>query len=226
MPRYRRMSTSSDARSTANFLFKIAPCEGRVVPSQVDDGELLVTAPRAMRRTLSCDNSPAVRRLVKTVEPVDTELHPKPRLWMANSRQRKLFSCFPLFFRAVHHPESYLANISHFGIQCGVGWYPIIEALARDIEAELRTLWREQLQFPEQIAQMDRALLHGRATYPALPLCTDITQVGGELTVVLLSGQLCPPDVEARIRAQVQIAVTGARRVCESCGKPGELRKG
>lgn len=197
-----------------------------LVLPQVDDGELLVTAPRALRRTLSCDNSPAVRRLVKTVEPVDTELHPKPRMWMANTRQRELFSYFPLFFRAVHHPESYLANISHFGIQCGVGWYPIIEALARDIEAELRALWREQLQFPEQIAQMDRALLRGRATYPALPLCTDITQVGGELTVGLLSGQLCPPDVESRIQAHVQIAVTGARYICESCGKPGELRKG
>lgn len=186
---------------------------------------LLVTVPRAQRRTRSCDNLSAVRRLVKTVEPVDTELHPKPRLWMANSRQRELFSRFPLFFRAVHHPESYLANISHFGIQCGVGWYPIIETLARDIEVELRTLWREQLQFPEQIAQMDRALLHGRATYPTLPLCTDITQVGGELMVVLLNGQLCPPDVESRIRAHVEIAVTSAQHICESCGKPGELRK-
>ncbi|WP_157692680.1 hypothetical protein [Burkholderia sp. ABCPW 11] len=185
-----------------------------------------MTAPQAQRLTLSRDNSPAVRRLVKTVEPVDTGLHPKPRLWMANSRQRELFSCFPLFFRAVHHPESYLANISHFGIQCGVGWYPIIEALARDIEAELRALWQEQLQFPEQIAQMDRALLHGRATYPMLPLCTDITQAGGQLTVVLLSGQLCPLDVESRIQAQVQIAIAGARHVCESCGRPGELRKG
>lgn len=197
-----------------------------LVPPQVDDGELLVTASRALRRTLSCDNSPEVRRLVKTVEPVDTELHPTPRMWMANSRQRELFSCFPLFFRAVHHPESYLTNISHFGIQCGVGWYPIIQALARDIEAELRALWREQLQFPEQMAQMDRVLLHGRAAYPMLPLCTDITQAGGELTVVLLSGQLCPPDVESRIEAHVQIAVTGARYICESCGKPGEFRKG
>ncbi|MBW9108098.1 hypothetical protein [Paraburkholderia phenoliruptrix] len=80
------------------------------VTSQVDDGELLVTAPQVQRRTLPLDNSPAVRRLVKTVEPVDTGLHPKPRLWMANSRQRELFSCFPLFFRAVHHPESYLVS--------------------------------------------------------------------------------------------------------------------
>lgn len=78
MPRYRRTSTSSDARSTANFLFKNSSCEGRVVPSQVDDGELLVTAPRAMRRTVSCDNSPAVRRLVKTVERVTPNCIPSP----------------------------------------------------------------------------------------------------------------------------------------------------
>ncbi|MBY4681293.1 hypothetical protein, partial [Burkholderia contaminans] len=128
--------------------------------------------------------------------------------------------------RLLYAAPRHLANISHFGIQCGVGWYPIIEALARDIEAELRALWREQLQFPERIAKMDGALLGGRATYPALPLCTDITQVGGELTVGVLSGQLCPPDVESRIRAHMQIAISGARRVCESCGKPGELRKG
>ncbi|WP_233533260.1 hypothetical protein, partial [Antrihabitans sp. YC2-6] len=110
--------------------------------------------------------------------------------------------------RLLYAAPRHLANISHFGIQCGVGWYPIIEALARDIEAELRALWREQLQFPERIAKMDGALLGGRATYPALPLCTDITQVGGELTVGVLSGQLCPPDVESRIRAHMQIAIS------------------
>ncbi|WP_232459558.1 hypothetical protein, partial [Burkholderia ubonensis] len=38
----------------------------------------MVTAPRALRRARPIENSPAVRRLVKTVEPVDTELHPKP----------------------------------------------------------------------------------------------------------------------------------------------------
>ncbi|WP_180986424.1 hypothetical protein [Burkholderia pseudomallei] len=197
-----------------------------LVPPQVDDGELLVIAPRALRRTLSCENSPAVRRLVKTVEPVDTELHPKPRLWMANSGQKELFSRFPLFFRAVHHPESYLANISHFGIECGVGWYPIIEALARDIEVELRTMWREQLQFPEKLAEMDKALLSGRATYhPTLPICTNIAQVAGELEVDLLNGYLCSADVWARIRAHVEVAEASARCVCESCGKPGKFRE-
>ncbi|AJX71814.1 hypothetical protein G4D42_09620 [Burkholderia pseudomallei] len=157
---------------------------------------------------------------------MDTELHPKPRLWMANGGQQELLTRFPLFFRAVHHPESYLANISHFGIQCGVGWYPIIEALARDIEAELRTMWREQLQFPEKLAEMDKALLSGRAAYhPALPICTDIAQVSGQLKIALLHGYLCPPHVWARIRAYVEVAEASARRICESCGKPGKFRE-
>lgn len=191
-----------------------------------DDGEFLVTAPRAQRRARPVGNSSDVRRLVKAVEPVDTELHPQPRLWMANNRQRELFSRFPLFFRAVHHPESYLENISHFGIQCGVGWYPIIEALARDIEVELRTMWREQLQFPEKLAEMDKALLSGRATYhPTLPICTNIAQVAGELEVTLLNGYLCPTDIWARIRAYVEVAEASAQCVCESCGKPGKFRE-
>lgn len=183
-----------------------------------------MTAPRAQRRTRSVENSPAVRRQVKLVEPVDSELHPQPRLWMMNGGQRELFSRFPLFFRAMHHPESYPANISHFGIQCGVGWYPIIEVLARDVEFELRALWREQLQSPEKIAYMDRALLSGRVPYPTLPVCTDISQVAGELKLVVLNGYMCPPDVWTRISASVEIAVATAQCVCESCGNLGTLR--
>ncbi|MEX3956005.1 hypothetical protein [Trinickia sp. EG282A] len=185
----------------------------------------MVTAPRAQRRTRSVENSPAVRRQVKLFEPVDTELHPKPRLWMLNAGQNDLFSRFPLFFRAVHHPDSYPANISHFGIQCGVGWYPIIEALARDVEFELRALWREQLQFPEKLAELDSALVSGRATYPVLPICTDIGQVAGELKVALMHGHLCPTDVWVRIRSYVDNAEAIARCICESCGNPGEYRE-
>ncbi|RQV65884.1 hypothetical protein DF018_22145 [Burkholderia cenocepacia] len=126
----------------------------------------------------------------------------------------------------MHHPESYLANISHFGIQCGVGWYPIIEALARDIEVELRTIWREQIQFPERLAELDKALLTGRAaSYPTLPICTNIAQVSGKLEIALLPGCLCPADVWARIRAYVEVAEASARRICESCGKLGKFRE-
>lgn len=184
-----------------------------------------MTVPQAQRRTCSVDNSPTVRRRVKLVEPVDTELHPKPRLWMVNARQSDLFLRFPLFFRAAHHPDSYPANIAHFGIQCGVGWYPIIEALARDVESELRTLWREQLQFPERLAELESALMFGRATYPVLPFCTDIGQVTGELVVALAHGNMCPSDVWVRICGYVQIAEASARCICESCGKPGAFRE-
>lgn len=199
--------------------------KGMLVPPQVDDGELLVTAPRAQRRTRLVENSPAVRRQVKLVQPVDTELHPKPRLWMLNAWQNDLFSRFPLFFRAVHHPDSYPANISHFGIQCGVGWYPIIEALARDVELELRTLWHEQLQFPEKLAELDSALVSGRATYPVLPICTDIGQVAGKLVISLVHGNMCPTDAWARIRAYVEIAEASAQCICESCGNQGKFRE-
>lgn len=185
-----------------------------------------MTASRTPFRARSIDNSPEVRRQVKAVQPVDTELHPKPRLWMAHGGQRELFTRFPLFFRAVHHPESYPTNISHFGIQCGVGWHSIIEAMARDIEVELRAMWREQVQFPERLAEMDKALLSGRSAYPTLPICTDIAQVAGELKVVLLNGHLCSTDVWARIRAYVEVAEASARRICESCGKPGTFRNG
>ncbi|MBB5441614.1 MULTISPECIES: hypothetical protein [unclassified Paraburkholderia] len=212
----RRQQTSLSQSLTARDL---------LVLSQVDDGGFLVTAPRAQRRTRSVENSPAVRRQVKLVEPVDTELHPQPRLWMLNAWQNDLFSRFPLFFRAVHHPDSYPANISHFGIQCGVGWYPIIEALARDVEFELRTLWREQLQFPEKLAALDSALVSGRATYPLLPICTDIEQVLGKFVIALLPGKMCPTDVWGRIRKYVEIAEASALCICESCGKRGTFRE-
>ncbi len=184
-----------------------------------------MTAPRAQRRTRSIENSAVVRRQVKLVEPVDPELHPKPRLWMFNGCQKDLFSRFPLFFRAVHHPDSYPANISHFGIQCGAGWYPIIESLARDVESELRTLWREQLQFPEKLAELDSALVSGRAAYPLLPICTDIEQVFGKLVVALLPGKMCPTDVWGRICRYVEIAEASALCICESCGKRGAFRE-
>jgi hypothetical protein len=93
-----------------------------------------VTAPRAQRRTRSIENSPDVRRQVKSVEPVDTELHPQPRLWMMNGEQRELFSRFPLFFRAMHHPYSCAANVSYFDLKDRRGCYPTIEPLVSDFE--------------------------------------------------------------------------------------------
>ncbi|MFM0591385.1 hypothetical protein [Paraburkholderia dilworthii] len=163
--------------------------------------------------------------MVKLVEPVDTELHPQPRVWTLNYQQNEVLTKYPLFFRAVHYPNSYPANISHFGILCGGGWYPIIEALARDVEFELRAFWRDQFQRPDQIAELDTAIATDRATFPVLPVCTDIAQVGGELKVEILYGKMCPTDVAERIRSYVDIAETSSRYICESCGRSGKFRE-
>lgn len=144
---------------------------------------------------------------------------------MFNGWQNDLFLRFPLFFRAVHHPDAYPANIAHLGIQCGAGWHSIIEALASNVELELRTLWREQLQFPSKLAELDTALAYGRATYPLLPICTDIEQVHGKFVVTLRNGNLCPKDMWSRIGQHIGLAEAEAQRTCESCGKPGAFRE-
>ncbi|WP_043283871.1 hypothetical protein [Paraburkholderia oxyphila] len=163
--------------------------------------------------------------MVKMVEPVDTELHPQPRVWTLTYRQNEVLAKYPLFFRAVHFPWSYPANISHFGILCGGGWYPIIEALARDVECELRALLYDQLQLPDKVAALEGALATGRVTFPILPICTDISQVGGELKVELLLGSMCPADIAERIRSYIDIAEASSRYICESCGRPGKYRE-
>ncbi|WP_429557528.1 hypothetical protein [Paraburkholderia youngii] len=163
--------------------------------------------------------------MVKKVEPVDTELHPQPRVWTLTYRQNELLSKYPLFFRAVHYPWSYSANISHFGILCGGGWYPIIEALARDVEFELHALWRDQFRSPDQIADLEGALVAGRVNFPVLPICTDISQVGGQLKVEFLHGNMCPADVAERIRSHIDIAEASSRYICESCGRSGKFRQ-
>ncbi|CAG9217755.1 conserved hypothetical protein [Paraburkholderia tropica] len=184
-----------------------------------------MTAPRAQRRPKTIENSPAVRQMVKLVEPVDTELHPQPRVWTLTYRQNEVLAKYPLFFRSVHYPWTYSTNISHFGILCGGGWYPIIEALARKVESELRDLWREQIQFPERLAVLETARARGTSTFPVLPICTDITQVDGELKIEILYGSICPEDVAKRIGDFVEVAQVSSRYVCESCGRRGQYRE-
>ncbi|SNU81729.1 hypothetical protein PSP20601_00242 [Pandoraea sputorum] len=144
---------------------------------------------------------------------------------MLTAEQCRLLSRYPLLFRATQNPGAYPSNIAHFGIQCGRGWYPIIEAAAREIEYELRTMWCDQAQNPESLSTMDEGLLSGRVAYPVLPFCTDISQVAGTLTIELQDGYLCDIDAWGRIRKAVEKAASNARYVCESCGKPGAFRE-
>jgi hypothetical protein len=194
---------------------------------QRNDGELLLTTPRAARRRASRDESQSASSTKKTNELTHTfvDEQPKQRPWMAIDEQKQLLLRYPLFFRAVLYPDSYPSNIAHLGIQCGMGWYSLIEGLAREIEYELRGIWHEQVQFPASLADMDRALLHGHGVYRAMPVCTDITQVAGELVVVVLDGYLCGPDAWQRILKSIHNAIAKARHTCEVCGNAGQYRE-
>ncbi|CAE6807637.1 hypothetical protein [Paraburkholderia domus] len=148
------------------------------------------------------------------------------RPWLANEEQQKLFSRYPLFFRAVSYPDAYPSNLAFFGIQCGVGWYPVIEAAAQEIEAELRTMWCEQAHSVERMASIDHGLLMEMSSvYPVIPLCSDIRETAGRLKISLLEGHLCDDEVWLRIRQSGEKAIHLAGSVCERCGRPGNLRE-
>ena len=154
--------------------------------------------------------------------PVSQELRP----WLATDKQEQLFSRYPLFFRAVRYPEVYPSNLAFFGIQCSLGWYPIVEAAAQEIEAELRTMWCEQEHSVERMASIDHGLLMEMSgVYPVIPLCADINETAGQLRISLLEGHLSDDEAWLRIRQSVEKAVHLARSVCELCGRPGKLRE-
>lgn len=154
--------------------------------------------------------------------PVSQELRP----WLATDKQEQLFSRYPLFFRAVRYPEVYPSNLAFFGIQCSLGWYPIVEAAAQEIEAELRTMWCEQAHSVERMASIDHGLLMEMSgVYPVIPLCSDIKETAGQLRISLLDGHLSDDELRLRIRQSVEKAVHLARSVCERCGRPGQLRE-
>lgn len=184
-----------------------------------------MTAPRAQRRTRPIENPPVAHQPVKSVDPLPNELISGLFSSSAPAWEEDLFARFPFFFRAVHHPDSYTASLSRIGMMCGSGWYSIIEQLAYDAEMELRTCWREQLQFPEKMAELDVALASGRAVSPVLPYCTYVGQADGELKVELVYGSLCPSDVRNRICVHIEIAKERSRCTCEGCGSSGTLRE-
>jgi len=167
-----------------------------------------------------------LRRQMKAPASALADRESTHRPWLEIVEQEQLLSRYPIFFRAVHHPEAYPSNMAHFGIQCGFGWYPIIEELAREVEDELRAMWDELIELPMNLALVDEALRLGRGVYPIVPVCTDIFQMSGEMVVVVMDGHVCGLDAWSRIRGSIEKATSKSREICESCGKPGRYQKG
>jgi hypothetical protein len=142
-----------------------------------------------------------------------------------SAKQGELFAKYPLFFRAVAALDVQPSNLRNFGIQCGAGWYPLLEEAAALIEDELVEA-RNQLVQWDNIAALEHAVLMQRTdrTYPVLPLCTDIQQVKGVLAIVIVQGFISDPALWQRIVAIVDETKEKSRSICESCGAPGKMR--
>jgi ribosomal protein S14 len=151
------------------------------------------------------------------------------RPWLISEYQQKLFSQYPLFFRSVRYPKAYPSNLAFFGIQCGLGWYPLINAAAAEIERELYGMWCEQALAPEGMAAMDRELRADAATareiYPAIPYCSGVAERSGKLQISMENGFLCLHQTWLRIRESTTQAEVRAQTACERCGAQGLFRE-
>jgi hypothetical protein len=153
-----------------------------------------------------------------------------PLPWsLASTKQQTLFAKFPLFFRSVHFPGPYPSNLALLGIQCGIGWFPLIEEAAGKIEQELYAEWCRQGRLPENIASLDYEIRIDTGLkfgYPIMSYCSEIREVAGRLEMTMVGGYLCHPHTSTRIRTIIENAGVLARTVCERCGEPGKFREG
>jgi len=149
---------------------------------------------------------------------------------MSMELQQRLASSYPLFFRAMNCPKAYPSNIALLGIQCGAGWYAIIDQLADEIEREIQALWAKQAGRPDLLASLEQALreqalLEAFDPYPLLPLCRSAQTTNGLLDIKVVFGFFRDVPSWTRIRDAVEKAELRARTVCECCGSAGTFRK-
>jgi hypothetical protein len=116
---------------------------------------------------------------------------------MNESLTKKLMDDFPKLFRKEN--ESALQR----GFECGDGWFDLIYKLAQDIETVARenNLNRES---------------------DAWPICRQVKQKLGALHFVVFAveGHAAMSDQISQLRT---MAINQSLKICEECGKPGEL---
>lgn len=143
--------------------------------------------------------------------------------------QRRLFSTYPLLFRkpgrrlyryegegAIEEAlpglrpddEDFLEDddgpLDYWGIECGDGWYALIDRVCAQAEAETRLL---------AASGMDRG---------NLPRVCQIKEKFGVLVLAMPGASALSAEVQAMLNAvEKESAAT-----CEDCGQPGELRTG
>ena len=115
--------------------------------------------------------------------------------------QQKLFASYPGLFRRLANEHEVGGPLDYWGIECGDGWFSIIDTLSSQLEAEIscldaqcRACWPRAIQVKEKLGSL-RFYVSGRA-------------------------QLSP-----EMLAAIEIAENLSSRTCECCGDPGvEIR--
>jgi hypothetical protein len=153
----------------------------------------------------------------------------------ATPDQRILLKKYPRFFRAVASPTIYQCPLAHWGIECGKGWYPLVEEAAAKIEAELKKLL-DDFCSGHHLSWIDRRLqnIDGNSILndvdaddgeePLIPFCTEVKEKAGTLCILVRSGHMCDGETWVRIRNVIKNAERKSETTCERCGLPGMTR--
>jgi hypothetical protein len=113
-----------------------------------------------------------------------------------------LFNKYPLIFRAAISPRRYPSlPIAHWGIECGQGWYPIIEDLAAWLENEALAL---------------------KARKKRPPVMSQVKEKFGVITIYI-NGFPSMRFFE-ELYPRLEAAYAKSKTVCEICGEPGTFR--
>ena len=150
--------------------------------------------------------------------------------------ERALLLKYPLLYRAIQEPEAYQTVLGHWGLQCGAGWYAIIDAASAKIEIVLREILAG-FDVRQHLTHIERKLQDLRSSpsldddgdweddaKPLLPICVQIKEKLGSLCFYMQSGLLGGDADWECISAAIEEAEHQARTTCEGCGQPGSFR--
>ena len=127
---------------------------------------------------------------------------------------KELFEKYPLIFQVRKGHE--LEPFCMFGIECGQGWFPLLNVLCRQIQSYID--WRKETN--ERIEENKKKYPdYDQTPYELIPQVT-VTQVKekyGSLRFYYDGGD----DV---IDGMVRMAEAMSANTCEVCGNPGKMR--
>lgn len=136
---------------------------------------------------------------------------------------------YPLFFRAAHYPATHFCDLAKQGINCGLGWYSLIENASSSIEKELCAVL-EKINEVDALTSVERRLqrlspniLAGDEGYEStptalIPFCGGIASQNGMLSIDIAAGYLENAQTWVRIREAADHAYALSLITCEACG--------